>query len=356
MNPLKAFIWTGLLLSFTTLCAQTANKVPKFTGTGTNVVDSTITDNGTTVSISTSASVSGAVSVSGTVGVGTTTPATKLHIKDGSNANVTIESTYSTGPQINYKNAASTPADWFLGVPGSTNSDSFFLYDNSSGMGFAPFGVTKTVYSGSTYITATLLGSNWSQTDDTNTEDATPPAFVVKNTGNADVNTGQDIMRLYPNTTPSDPNCKTQPNCPGHLAAIRVDAYGNLHMGTALSIAGTVNGLNEQLPSGHVYGYFGNLGTADHINQFMLGIISDELAADPLIALKAAPKDGYDQQPLIVGFSRNNARSSTLTADGTLKLTGSGSGIVLKSPGGTCANLTLSDSGTLVTTVITCPF
>jgi len=63
------------------------------------------------------------------LGVGTSNPTSGLHIVNGTNANFTLQSTYSAGPQMEFKNAGTAAADWVFGIPGNVNGSSFFIYD-----------------------------------------------------------------------------------------------------------------------------------------------------------------------------------------------------------------------------------
>ena len=66
------------------------------------------------------------------VGMGTNSPASALHIKNGTNANFTLESQYSSGPQMTFKNAGTASPEWVFGIPGSVNGSSFLIYDVTS--------------------------------------------------------------------------------------------------------------------------------------------------------------------------------------------------------------------------------
>jgi len=66
------------------------------------------------------------------VGVGTNNPLSALHVQNSHNANLTLESAYATGPQIRFKNGGLGAPDWILGVPGSIDANSFFIYDLAS--------------------------------------------------------------------------------------------------------------------------------------------------------------------------------------------------------------------------------
>lgn len=73
------------------------------------------------------------VIIQGGLNVGTVTTATNYaHIKTANTSPLTVETTASNGGQINFINAASTAANWIVGVPGTANSRNFVFYDNST--------------------------------------------------------------------------------------------------------------------------------------------------------------------------------------------------------------------------------
>lgn len=118
-----------------TTTGGTTNAIPKFTGIAA-IGNSSITDSG------------------GNVGIGTSTPAATLDVNGDAMFRTFVTSfttTGNNGPQLAFTNAASpAPASWRIGVPGSANSTSFFLFDYLNEN--SPFTVEKGAGANSLYL------------------------------------------------------------------------------------------------------------------------------------------------------------------------------------------------------------